>query len=177
MNFFADENNVNRLKAILAEWEGTPYRHRCGVKQKGTDCIHFVAKVLVELGILTWRKNLVPDYPRDWHLHNTRDLLLEHLALRVPGSLYLLAPLGEEKIIEVEVLTGKKIPREVRDVSALESGDIILMHYGHAASHAGFYVDNYLWQSLSGAGVCKIHIVDRAQRRGMRYYYRVEVRQ
>ena len=174
--FFDDEKNVEKLRAIIAEWEGTPYRHRCGVKNKGADCIHFVVKVLVELGVLTWRENLVPDYPRDWHLHNTRDLLLEHLALRVPGALYLLAPLTEEKIIEVEVLTGKRIPREVRDVSQLKNGDIVLMHYGHAASHAGIYLDSYLWQSLAGAGVCRIHISDRAQRRGLRYYYRVEGR-
>lgn len=145
--YFDDPEKLAELGRILAEWEGTPYRHHCGVKGLGTDCIHFVGRVMEELGILKWRKTLIPDYPRDWHLHNTRELLLDNLIKEIPG----------EKV----------------SLDALKDGDIILSHYGQASSHAAIYYQGYCWQSLDGVGVIKIHMSDRAQRRQMKYAYRI----
>lgn len=153
--FYEDVEKIVELRRILAEWEHTPYRHRCGVKGLGADCIHFVARVLEELGLLKWRKNLVPDYPRDWHMHNTRELLLENLLRKVRG----------------EILSGA--PAGMLDRGEVQNGDIILSHYGQAASHAAIYYEGYLWQALDGAGVVKIHHSDRAQRRQMKYIYRI----
>ena len=145
--FFEDEEKGAELGQRLAEWLDTPYRHHCGVKGMGADCIHFVGRVLEEMGILMWRKNLVPDYPRDWHLHNTRELLMENLIKEVPGKM-----VGLDNLMD---------------------GDIILGHYGQAASHAAIYYKGYAWQALDGVGVVKINIADRAARRQMKYAYRI----
>lgn len=152
-----DTEKSVELRRILAEWEYTPYRHRCGVKGMGTDCIHFVCRVLEELGMLKWRANLIPDYPRDWHLHNTRELLLERLIMEIPG----------------EIIPGR--PAALLDAGKVKNGDIVLSHYGQASSHAAIFYEEYLWQALDGVGVAKIHHSDRAQRRQMKYIYRMEV--
>ena len=145
--YFDDINNLDRLKNILIEWKGTPYRHHCGVKGLGCDCIHFVARVLEELRLIVWDKNLIPDYAKDWHLHNTREILSEGI---------------------IEKLNVKKI-----GINELKDGDIVLIHYGKAASHAAFYFDEHLYQSLNGVGVTKIHASDRLFRRQMKFAYRI----
>ena len=145
--YFEDEEKVAQLGRILPTWLGTPHRHHCGVKGLGTDCIHFVGRVLEEMDIVKWRKNFVSDYPRDWHLHNTRELLMEKLVAEVPG--------------------------EVVGLNDLKDGDIILSHYGQAASHAAIYYQGYAWQALDGIGVVKINISDRAAKRQMKYAYRI----
>lgn len=153
--FYENTGKTANLGRVLAEWEGTPYRHHCGVKGRGADCIHFVVRVLIELGVIKWRRNLIPDYPRDWHLHNTRELLLENLFTEIPGEIM------------------PDAPGALIDAGRLQDGDIILSHYGQAASHAAIYYQDYCWQALDGAGVVKITIADRAQRRQMKYVYRL----
>jgi cell wall-associated NlpC family hydrolase len=147
--FFEDEKNLVRLKKCLDEWIGTPYRHRCGVKGRGCDCIHFVSKILEELGILIWRKDLIPDYPRDWHIHHTRELLMESL-------------IKEVKVEEVSIY-------DLRD------GDIILSHYGKAAAHASFYYKNHVYQSVDRIGVICSPLSDPIFRRQMKHVFRVLV--
>lgn len=146
-NYFDDAEKQAQLKQIMDSWLGTPFRHHCGVKGLGCDCIHFVARVFEEMGILKWRKNLVPDYPRDWHLHNTRELLLERL------------------VKEFNVVTV--------DLAAPMNGDILLSHYGQAASHAAIYFDGYAYQALDRIGVVKIAFSDAVFKRQMRYNYRL----
>jgi cell wall-associated NlpC family hydrolase len=146
-NYFDDPEKQLELKRILDEWMGTPFRHHCGVKKLGCDCIHFVARVFEEMGVLRWRKNLVPDYPRDWHLHNTRELLLERL------------------VKELNVIPA--------DLNHPMNGDILLSHYGKASSHAAIYCDGYIYQSVDGIGVCKINFSDATFRRQMKYAFRV----
>lgn len=145
--YFEDIEKQKELKRILDEWLGTPYRHHCGVKGLGCDCIHFVICVLGEMGIIRWRKDFIPDYPKDWHLHNTRELLCEGLERE----------LNCEKVV----------------LNNLQSGDITISHYGKAASHSGIYYEKYIYQSLDDIGVCKIHISDRLQRSTMKYAYRL----
>ena len=146
-NYFADSEKQQELKRILDSWIGTPFRHHCGVKGLGCDCIHFVARVFEEIGILRWRKGLIPDYPRDWHLHNTRELLLESL-------------INESNVIAA-------------DLDNPMNGDILLSHYGQAASHAGIYYGGYVYQAVDNVGVCKIVFSDRTFRRQMKYAFRV----
>ena len=148
--YFEDVERQRELKKILDEWLDTPFRHHCGVKGMGCDCIHFVSRVLEETGVLQWRKDIMPDYPRDWHLHNTRELLSERM----------------EKELNVEKV----------GLSDLMNGDIILSHYGKAASHAGIYYDDHVYQSLDNIGVCKIHFNDRGYRKQMKYAYRIKKR-
>ena len=146
-NFF-DEENLKKLETILNSWENTPYRHHCGVKGRGADCVHFVGRVLEELKIFRWRESLVPDYPRDWHLHNTREALLENLMREIPGRLI--------------------------ELSEIQDGDLVFSHYGKAASHAAIFYKGYLWQSLTDIGVVKINLNDQNMKKNLKYAYRVE---
>ena len=90
---------------------------------------------------------MIPAYPKDWHIHNTRELLVE----------------GIEKNISSEKV----------GLSGLMNGDIILSHCGKAASHAGFYFDGYVYQALNHIGVRKINFNDMKFRKRMRFAYRI----
>jgi len=148
MNYFDDVEKQAELKRILDEWIGTPFRHHCGVKGKGCDCIHFVAGVFMEMGLVNVTKKDIPDYPRDWHLHNTREALME-------------AVIKHANVIEVELTSPM-------------NGDIILSHYGQASSHAAIYFDGYIYQSVDGIGVCKIKFNDPVFAKQMKYNFRIQ---
>lgn len=145
---FEDQQEQDRLKSVLDEWLGTPYRHHAGVKGLGCDCIHMVGCVLDELGVFVFNKSTVPDYPRDWHMHNTREVLSEGIMDR----------------LNVERITISK---------NMMNGDIILSHYGKASSHVGIFFDGYVYQALDGIGVRKINYKDRKFKKQMRYAFRI----
>lgn len=130
--YFEDEENQKHLKVILDEWVGTPFRHRCAVKGLGADCIHYVSAVLHELGIINFDNVKIPDYPPDWHLHNTQQLLLEEIH--------------------------KHLNTEQVNLNELMNGDIVLSHFGKAASHASIYFDEHLYHAINGIGVIKEQI-------------------
>lgn len=147
MNYFENIEKQRLLKKVLEDWIGTPFRHHCGIKGLGCDCIHFVARIFEEVGFLTWHKNMIPKYPKDWHVHNTRELLAEKI-------------LENSNVEEI-------------GLSELENGDIILSHYGKAASHVGIYFDGYVYQALNKIGVRKINFADKSFRRRMKLAYRL----
>jgi len=122
MNFFDSEKKQKELLQILESWMGTPYRHRTAVKGRGVDCIHFVACVMMEAGVIS--KFNVPDYPSDWHLHHTDELLREGIAQ---------FPMSEEFD-----------PGEVDPIN----GDILLFRYGRASAHSTIFFDNYIYQAV-----------------------------
>lgn len=146
--YFEDVEKQKELKKILDEWENTPFKHHIGVKGFGCDCIHFVGMVLNEMRLFVFNKKTVPDYPKDWHLHNTREILSE----------------GIESRLNIE-------KKSIND--SLMNGDIILSHYGKAASHAGIFFDNYVHQALNDIGVKKIHISDQKFKKKMKFVYRI----
>ena len=148
--YFADPAKQAELKRILDEWIRTPFRHHCGVKGLGCDCIHFVIRVFEEMGRLKEGQIKIPDYPHDWHLHNTRELLLERMLERA----------GKGRIVPA-------------DLNAPMNGDLILSHYGAAASHAAFYFDGHVYQAVNKIGVCKISFSDPIFRKQMKYAYRL----
>ena len=147
MFYFERAEQQKQLKQILDSWLNphTPFRHHCGVKGLGCDCIHFIVRVYEEMGLLTGVT--IPDYPKDWHLHNTRELLAE----------------GIKRELNVEVVK----------LGHLRNGDIILFHYGKAASHGGVYFDGYVYQALNNVGVCKINFNDKKFKNRMRFIYRI----
>jgi len=145
--YFENLEEQKKLKIILEEWRGTPWRHHCGVKGLGTDCIHFVGMVLKEMNLIKWRKGMVPDYPADWHLHNTRELLKDALEKEVRG--------------------------EFVGTSNFMNGDIVLYHFGKASSHAAIYFDGYVYQALTGLGVKKINIKTKILDGKIKFNYRV----
>lgn len=126
--YFEDQGKQDSLLKVLESWRGTPWRHRMAVKQRGVDCIYFVAAVLEELGILELGKINFPDYSRDWNLHQTRQLLYE----------------GIKEALMVE---------EVGFDSPM-NGDIMLYNYGKAAAHASIYFNELIYQSITKVGVC-----------------------
>lgn len=145
MYYFADVEKQKQLEKILTKWLDTPFRHHCGVKGLGCDCIHFVVRVCEEMKLLA--DVVIPDYPRDWHLHNTRELL-------------------EEGII-------KNLNVEKINLFNPMNGDLICSHFGKAASHAGFYFDGYVYQALTDIGIRKINFNDKKFRKRMRFAYRI----
>ena len=147
MYYFDDVNKQNELKKVLDEWIGTPFRHRVAVKNLGCDCIHFVGAVLHEMGILDFSKVKIPDYAPDWHLHHTRQLLLEEI----------------NKAIKVERVS----------LSKLRNGDIVLSHFGKAASHASIYFGGQLYHALNNIGVVNEEIHNSAVSKNLKYALRL----
>jgi len=147
MYYFEDTEKQKELKIILDSWLDTPFKHKTCVKGLGCDCIHFVGSVFQELGLFRFDLKTVPDYPKDWHLHNTRELLSEGIIER----------LNVEKISLINLM----------------NGDIILSHYGKASSHAGIYFDGYVYQALTDIGVKKINFKDQKYRKQMKFCYRI----
>jgi cell wall-associated NlpC family hydrolase len=125
--YFDDDAAVGRLRNCLQAWRGTPYRHGCAVRRKGADCIHFVTAVLHEVGV-TPNRLPVPDYPKDWHLHNEDSWLLAGVRKHVPA-------------------------KEVLPEMPFMAGDILLFHVGRTTAHAGISLDGKVWHSLLGHGV------------------------
>jgi hypothetical protein len=79
MYYFESEERQQKLLSILESWVGTPYRHKAGVKQLGCDCIHLPIGILTEMGLLKLNKRDIPHYPRDYHQHNSRSILVESI--------------------------------------------------------------------------------------------------
>jgi len=147
--YFEDKEKDAQLKIILDEWLGTPFKHHCGVKKLGCDCIHFAIRVFEEMGIMTYTKSMIPDYPRDWHLHNTREALLEAILMH----------------LDVEQIQ--------LNSNAYLNGDIILSHYGQASSHVGILYGKHVYQSLTGLGVQKIHFDTPKFKKQMKFIFRI----
>jgi cell wall-associated NlpC family hydrolase len=145
--YFEDAEKTAKLEKILQEWLGTPYRHHCGVKGLGADCIHFVARVFEEMGILTWRKDLMPDYPRDWHLHSPRQRLAESIE-------------KEFRVVRI-------------GLDELMAGDIVLHHFGQAASHAAIFSQGSVFHAIDRRGVLRTPVTDTKFRRHAQFAYRI----
>jgi NlpC/P60 family putative phage cell wall peptidase len=58
-------------------WEGTPFHDAAGVKGAGTDCLHFIVRVFVAVGLLE-DFNPAP-YAPQWFLHREEPLFLQGL--------------------------------------------------------------------------------------------------
>jgi len=127
--FFRTQERQNRLLEVLESWEGTPYRHRSGVKYYGVDCAHFIGCVLMELGIIESFK--VTKYSRDFCLHTSEEGFVAHLREH---------PLLEEI-----------------NINDLMNGDILLYKFGRVSGHSAIYFDGDAWQSRSKYGVIKLN--------------------
>lgn len=145
MYLFDDQENQKRLKEELEGWVGTPFRHWCGVKGEGCDCIHLVQRVLRQFGKgpLT-----VQHYTPDWHLHNTMELLFEGIA----------------KTVDIERVS----------LEDLRTGDIVLFKYGKTMSHCAWFVDGYLYHALYGSRVVKTTWRDKMWNKRARLAMRVK---
>jgi len=148
--YFDSEERCQRLRQILEEWKGTPYKHRCAVKGQGADCILFVGAALAEAGAASPSilKNL-PDYPRDWHIHRDVELLINEIESRLP----------------VEKLS-------LRDYQP-KNGDILLYRFGKAQSHSSIYMDGKVYQSVMGIGVIDLRFSSSLWANRLKRVYRL----
>jgi NlpC/P60 family putative phage cell wall peptidase len=123
--YFYDQEKLQELRTECAAWLGTPYRHRSSRKGLGCDCIGFVVGVLTGIGYKKrWK---MPDYPKDWHLHNVESILLQEVS----------SQMKHEKV----------------SIDDPQDGDILLFRFGKTTSHAGIVLDGWIWHSVIGIGV------------------------
>ena len=134
MNYFEDIHKQEVLEVVLNSWMGTPYRHWSGVKGEGCDCIHFIARVFEELGMGPFK---IEHYSKDWHLHNTDELLLSGLS-------------RELNLLKISAVNNEPM-----------NGDIVLYKFGKASSHSAIYYDGEVYQSINGIGVEKRSWLDK----------------
>jgi len=125
--FFADEEKLTQLKAVVKDWEDTPYRHWAGVKGKGADCIHFIVRAYEAVQANKGKHIFIPKYSPDWHLHNGQKLLVDGFT-------------AQFDCVEVDA----KDPK---------NGDLILYKFGLHEAHGGLYLDEYVYQALTDMGV------------------------
>lgn len=124
--YFEDPEETARLMMIIEGWAGTPYRHYCGVKGLGCDCVHFIKAVEVEMGLCADFK--IPFYERGWPLHRHEGLVRSMI---------------EKHLDVVEIPKG----------ADLMAGDILLYRWGKDASHAGICLAGSVWMSTRRHGV------------------------
>lgn len=99
-----------RIVAVARSWLGTPFHDCARLKGVGTDCAGFVAEVYRESGAVP--DVVVPAYAPQWFLHQSRELLSEHV-LRYARPI---------------------------DEAAAQAGDLVLYRIGHCYAHAAIVV-------------------------------------
>lgn len=140
--------DIDILQKELESWVGTPFRHWCGMKQKGADCIFFVAKVLSEMGYLNWYKGIIPKYSDDWFLHNDYELLLNTLVAHPSGNFVIVS------------------------LDDMRNGDIPLFRFGKASSHCGMFCRGFVYHSIYRRGVERTHLVESKWHKRLTYNIR-----
>lgn len=98
-------------------------------KGKGVDCVHFVAAVLAEAGLVEPFDRL-PSYPKTWGLTSPENVL----------------GIGLQKTLHC-----KRVPFD--QMGGLMPGDIVIFKAGRQSNHAGIFVDGRVWHVMTGGHV------------------------
>ncbi len=106
-SFFGAELELIKLKDACKSWLGAKYLHM-GCSKGGVDCTKFVGLVLEEIGVIAGIDKDVY-YPRDWHIHGKREIVLESFLehsklLKVGLSSEILEFTGESNLLFGDVL-------------------------------------------------------------------------
>lgn len=150
--YFDDPLHCEQLGRELMEWLKTPFRHHSGVKGFGVDCIHLVTLAMVNVGAFTPdAAERIPAYPKDWHLHNGAELILQGMR---------------------ELTNCEELPRPL---DSPMDGDIYLYRFGKASSHAGVYFRRKVYQAVTDRVAERIDWLDPTWYRRRRYGFRVLV--
>ncbi len=124
-------------RATATKFGGTPHRSRMNLPGVGVDCIHFVAAVLTETGLIPPPR--LPAYDERIGALRARniieDILLEHLHAESLG------PEAEPAF-----------------------GDIVICTCGRQTNHVGIVIDGQMWHS-PGRGYCGPEAVANWRRR------------
>lgn len=153
--YFDTEIKQKQLLEEFESWLETPYKHRCMVKGKGVDCIHLIAGGFINLKAIKPTLKY-PEYDPDWHLHNSRELLYEYI----------------HKNINVKEIYNKK--ENIGNTNDIRNGDICLYRYGKASAHAGLYIDEHVYHSLTGMKVTKSVFKDAMWHRRLTFVLRLK---
>lgn len=157
MQRFFDDKNSEKLKKELDSWLGTPYRHYCGVKNKGTDCIHFIIRIIEKLGANQGRNLIIKQYPKDWNLHRGEELLKEEMS----------------KQLYIETIAERDKDNILKFSEKVHNGDIILFKFGRLSGHCGMFFENQVYQSLNGRRVEKISFYNKDFYRRITEIYKI----
>lgn len=134
------EDKIDILREELESWLNTPYKHFSGVKNKGTDCIHYIVNVLNATGANQGKNLVIPFYHKDWHLHRGEELLKTQI---------------EEKLYS-EKIAWREENGTLKCSETVGNGDLILFKFGRLSGHCGMFCGNQVYQSLNYSGVEKI---------------------
>jgi NlpC/P60 family putative phage cell wall peptidase len=99
--------------AVVSEarsWLGTPYHHQGMVKGVGVDCAQILIGVFSNVGLC--EREVINDYPHDWHLHHSDELYLGHIKRFLKPT-----------------------------TKAAQPGDVALFKFGRCISHAAIVID------------------------------------
>jgi cell wall-associated NlpC family hydrolase len=132
--FQEDPEAVERLRAELERWRGTPFRHRAAVCGRGVDCVHLAVRV-IETVFPDLAPVAIPTYEYGWSRAKDAD--------------------PERMVKELE----RMFPTARVDRPA--DGDLLCYRFFNAESHVGILLDDQAWQSMTGQGVTRISYQDR----------------
>jgi cell wall-associated NlpC family hydrolase len=148
--FFSDKAAADRLRDEVLSWCGTPYRHWCGVKGLGADCIHFVVRIGEAVGFIP-RGIRIPEYSQRWHFHQDDSLLINHF----------------DKAIKAGRISADDVTAQ-----PVMIGDVVFFHFGRTVSHSAVYCDGYLYHAVTGPGVIKTCWTDAGFQKRLKRVYR-----
>ena len=99
------------------------------IKGKGVDCVHFVAAVLAEVGIVEEFERL-PAYPTTWGLISPESVVGKGLAT---------------------LMNVKRVPWT--DAGGLIPGDVVIFKVGRQSNHVGIFSGGRVWHVMAGGVV------------------------
>lgn len=143
----------SRQQALALEarrWEGTPFRYRCAIPQRGADCAPFIWAIGSRLHpeIPPVRTEMLPPYTHGHSKHNDAPILpdwlermlslwgipwerIDHFCLARPGDLMLFTPTRCPHHIGIHYPYLKESPRQRLLHCSSETGGVALTDMAH----------------------------------------------
>lgn len=146
--FFSTAKRIEKLREVIASWEGTPFRKKTCLKgsRGGVDCAQFVMAIVRECGQL-------PDLP------------IPEYVVFDGGS-----PMAEKWHCWVK---SQQCATPVTKPEELQSGDVLFFRGKAIGNHTAIVLDPpFFWHSLIHQGVCQNTIADSSYMKSLRHVWR-----
>jgi len=128
----------NKITKVARSWLDTPYQHQCRVKHVGVDCAMLIAEVGSELGLID-SSTLIPNYSKQWHLHNREEklkqILLDYGFIEIPISESKTGDVLGFKYGRVMSHLAIRTPRDKIIQASVETGKVTESTYDDMKSH------------------------------------------
>lgn len=132
--YFENPERVAALKASVQGWIGTPFHRYAALKGVGVDCVHLVAEVYADAGVIS-RPFHLPRYTMDAGHHLDRSMLLEFV-----DSTGRFADVHLSAALPLQGCKGcGEVPVQP-NLPALLPGDLLGLKIGRVIHHAGIYL-------------------------------------